>query len=527
MDMAHTLTHTHSEVTEDNWGEGLVTSEGCLTDRGAILAAARTLVDCKWSPYDSTQTPPQIVVTPPEEVLTILRRKITEINPSYSSSESSSWEDEEDPLELQKRLEAKKLKVKLRAAKKREADRSAREEVRKSNALAEKAAYEAQLDDLVSDEPLLEQEVCADLRVVPTAKFRLNNQRLFLTYAKAELVKKDLEAFIRSKSKRDRAMVKIACESHKDGTKHMHVLVDFGDRFQSTSSRIFDFDGYHPNIRVVRDLIHWANLLCYLGKEDKSCVPTEAVQKAAKYWNCKTRAEVMLAGGATDPMKALAIWEQRPKRNAFVSHMPEPNQAWYQEICKPLIEGETDHRSWNWFMDPVGKSGKSYCCKYFLRSGSDDVRCTKLTCKTADDFANKLISWQESGWTGKVCIIDLARGKANTGLIYECLEMLSDGWGDTGKYKGGEFLLDLDPIVIILANWWPKISERTGSTDRWRVYQIASDDIRSARCMNLNIVRAERGERDIAAKVEYKELEAQAEAVVVATSETQRKYRRT
>ncbi|AIF34803.1 replication-associated protein [Sewage-associated circular DNA virus-13] len=345
-------------------------------------------------------------------------------------------------------------------------------------------------------------------------RFRLNNQRLLCTYAKSDLSKKKLKEFFVSKSPKTSPKVKIARESHKDGSKHMHVLVDFGKRFDSTNRRVFDFEGRHPNIRRVESMIHWANLLCYLGKEDKKCRPSASVLAAAKCWNAKTPVEAILSGAYKDPIRSLAVFRQRPSAREFICNMTEPEAPWYQDIVKPLIEANSDHRSWYWFCDKVGNSWKSYTCKYLLQTMREDFRATKLTANV-DSFAMKLGNWQQEGWSGKILFVDLARGKANTNTIYECLELTSDGWGDTGKYEGKSFILDSSPIVVVLANWWPRIAADTGSLDRWKLFEITNEPIRgSARCMNLNIVRTERTDLDeeLAIQKEVARLEKQMKA---------------
>lgn len=44
----------------------------------------------------------------------------------------------------------------------------------------------------------------------------------------------------------------IAREDHQDGGTHLHVFADFGRRFRSRSSKIFDVEGYHPNVSASR-----------------------------------------------------------------------------------------------------------------------------------------------------------------------------------------------------------------------------------------------------------------------------------
>lgn len=357
--------------------------------------------------------------------------------------------------------------------------------------------------DIIGRIPLLEVPEIKEGKTLDTksAKFRVYNQRMILTYAQSDLDKTALKTFLqeRSKKKDIPVKVKIARELHKDGQPHMHALVDYGYRFQSTNTRIFDFEDRHPNIKLITSMTHWANALCYLGKYDKSCKPLPSVVDAAKAWNCKTPQEALLCG-IKDPIRAIALFENRPRPSARI--ISEPQQPWFHETLLPIIQGKSDHRSWHWFADFRGKVGKSYACKYLFsryKSGENlDVLYLDLDC-TMDNLCNLILMAQESGWTGKVILTDLPRSYTDNKQFYTNLEKLGNGFGTTAKYKGGSFLLDHDPIVVVFANWWPMLYDEKGvataSTDRWMFYYIEHSSL-TARSMNLNEVRAEREESD-------------------------------
>lgn len=44
----------------------------------------------------------------------------------------------------------------------------------------------------------------------------------------------------------------IGRERHEDGGIHLHVFVDFGRRFRSRRTDVFDVDGFHPNVSPSR-----------------------------------------------------------------------------------------------------------------------------------------------------------------------------------------------------------------------------------------------------------------------------------
>nr|UBQ66228.1 Rep protein [egret CRESS-DNA virus] len=97
---------------------------------------------------------------------------------------------------------------------------------------------------------------------------RTNGQRFFLTYSQATTVDPDeLADFLHGLAPN---WVEGCQENHQDGNAHFHVIVCFHDRFQRPLD-IFDFDGFHPNIKPIRngtsDLIRVRH---YIRKGDRS-----------------------------------------------------------------------------------------------------------------------------------------------------------------------------------------------------------------------------------------------------------------
>lgn len=102
--------------------------------------------------------------------------------------------------------------------------------------------------------------------------FRFSARNVFLTYPRCLLTKDTLvmglKGFIDKKGLKI-SFLCVAQESHKDGTPHFHVMVCFADnkKFDTRNPRVFDIEGYHPNIRSVRSL---QAVRDYLLKEDPS-----------------------------------------------------------------------------------------------------------------------------------------------------------------------------------------------------------------------------------------------------------------
>lgn len=84
-----------------------------------------------------------------------------------------------------------------------------------------------------------------------TSTFRICGNSFFLTYPQTNHdVADELLTFF--KSLRDYQGCVIGKELHEDGSEHLHALVQFCKRIDSTRQSFFDVAGRHPNIQVAR-----------------------------------------------------------------------------------------------------------------------------------------------------------------------------------------------------------------------------------------------------------------------------------
>lgn len=102
--------------------------------------------------------------------------------------------------------------------------------------------------------------------------FRLNTQRVFLTYAQAGTInKQDLYDFLVALRSTDdhngigTSQVLVAQETHQDDGIHFHCFVEFERKINIRNERLFDFQERHPNIQTVRSK---KNVIKYCTKED-------------------------------------------------------------------------------------------------------------------------------------------------------------------------------------------------------------------------------------------------------------------
>lgn len=115
------------------------------------------------------------------------------------------------------------------------------------------------LEDAVS--PVVEEEGRA---------FRYSARSIFLTYPKCTLRKEELGLLIKEKflsKKLELSYLGVAEEKHKDGSSHLHAMaLTTGKRIEARLSSFMDFQGFHPNVSVIKNLY---GAYQYLRKDDK------------------------------------------------------------------------------------------------------------------------------------------------------------------------------------------------------------------------------------------------------------------
>jgi hypothetical protein len=80
--------------------------------------------------------------------------------------------------------------------------------------------------------------------------FQLNTKNVFLTYPKCNLPISDILASLYAKP--HVVYVCVSSEVHADGEPHRHALVQFSQPLRTRNERMFDINGFHPNIQGAR-----------------------------------------------------------------------------------------------------------------------------------------------------------------------------------------------------------------------------------------------------------------------------------
>lgn len=346
----------------------------------------------------------------------------------------------------------------------------------------------------------------------------LNNKKLLVTY-KYHLDKNDLEEFWRSIIP-DIKFFRCAHETSDktDPYDHTHVLVEFNKPFQSNDCRIFDYeieeqyesededDNFpknkvlkkfiliHPNFRKIKTNRHWRNCLYYIAKQD----PENADLKFKPnliigVQSCNTLKDAICtyARGFSDVNGIIAAYSFKDhyedmkdcthlfrrwqiQLNEIISDDPPDNhivtsdvskEQWYQTPFKfPNLISRKVFIIW----DPIGCTGKTWFCKQLVISNPERYYMFQ-GCGNSRDVATVVKSGFDSGWKGKVLLINLTRSFAEQKHIYDPLEAIIDGSITVLKYSGKSIMWSPSHIVIF-TNWMLDLSKM--SHDRYTIYGI-------------------------------------------------------
>lgn len=312
-------------------------------------------------------------------------------------------------------------------------------------------------------------DLITDLPTIDESKFRIQNQKLFLTYS-THIVKVDLIKHLSCIFKCEPKFIRCCHENGKDGYEHTHVLIDIGKPFQSRNARIFDFNNIHPNIKKILTPTHWNNSKNYIAKEDPD--NADLIQKniCDLVWSNETTADALRNNVSqfSDVMGIITLMQFKP----LPYHNPtvfEKLRPWQEKLEKDL-EFPPNDRQIIWYVDLKGGSGKTCFMDYYEdKYPKKSYGINQLG--GARNIATIIESAIESGWTSHVVFINLSRS-SECKDIYEPLEMIKDGRVTTTKYRGRTYRFNR-PHVVVFANFYPNTTKL--SADRWDIRSIKND----------------------------------------------------
>lgn len=255
---------------------------------------------------------------------------------------------------------------------------------------------------------------------------------------------------------------------------HSHVFVDFGRHKTISKATAFDFEqnetlGYgkaHPNIGPIRFQKHLNRVYRYMAKEDHEnddllrLISNEF--HVDDVWACSTVQEAMRnCNKASEINAVIQAFAYKPANEPEMREFDHP----WQQVWHDRVLGKGTHRKIDWIWDSQGGFGKTtWAIEMFKRYPKDVYMLTQFG--GAEKAATIIHNALQSGWSGRVMIIDLPR-KAELHSIYEPLESIRNGVVTATRYQGRTLCFDIS-WVIVLTNFAPDRSAM--SQDRWRVW---------------------------------------------------------
>ena len=156
---------------------------------------------------------------------------------------------------------------------------------------------------------------------------------------------------------------------------------------------------------------------------------------------------------------------QRSLTQTLTSEMSGTSLRTWQTELLSIVRGSPQPRKIHWWWEARGNVGKSFMARYLAMKHSS-VICQMM--KKAD-----LLHMLSKQTTMPSVVFDLTRSceAGAVSVVYEVLEMLSNGYICSGKYDSqAKWIQPLH--LIVFANFEP---DRTAmSEDRWDVHHIAS-----------------------------------------------------
>lgn len=333
---------------------------------------------------------------------------------------------------------------------------------------------------------------------------KLASKNFFLTYSNCDEKKSEVEAnvkvLLRNGAKGTTYYMNlfvIAQELHKSGVPHFHIICCYDKARQITNYRVFDIvingKTYHPNIQSMstnNDVLRVKGYVCKFDKAHaREHIRCDMIQTI---FRCETLAEALITiGSRMAPRDVEVYWNSKAKVEIEQEPIVLPEFGWYKRLDK-IIKYDTsvpDYRKIYWFRDTVGNTGKSvYAIKKLIEGEAHYISSVGKE----GDFNHNIRLAVEGGWDQKILFVDMPRTVEQITSLYACLESLKNGVVTCTKYDSQTKVVRRGMVLIVLANWWPKINKM--SQDRWRLYNIPSTE--EAVRTHIDAVRIERKEEE-------------------------------
>lgn len=116
--------------------------------------------------------------------------------------------------------------------------------------------------------------------------FRLQAKKLFLTFPQCEVTKEQAQERLTSEYGDQLLWYIIASEQHQDGTPHLHLALEFKEKFSTRRLDVFDFvGGKHGNYQAMRSQRSCVQYVCKDGNFISNGIDVKAIldKKSGKF----------------------------------------------------------------------------------------------------------------------------------------------------------------------------------------------------------------------------------------------------
>lgn len=246
-------------------------------------------------------------------------------------------------------------------------------------------------------------------------------------------------------------------ETRDGDIHHTHALLCFEEATNTRKSSIFDYDGAHPDIRIVSSKLRILNVFKYHTECGKPYVHRREIVPVVNPSFLATFLQFRAKNGTVDTLLKMDYGE-------------EPSVHWYpwqQTVINELSE-PSDPRTIGWYCDRRGNTGKTFLAKH-LGMYKDSVvlninESTDLSLISREIrirlIQNKSIS---------SIILTLTNSKSiDLYKLYDVIESLKDGILYASEHNDTLYFDSCH--VIVLASCYPNMSLL--SLDRWNLRTI-------------------------------------------------------
>jgi len=290
----------------------------------------------------------------------------------------------------------------------------------------------------------------------------------------------------------------IVSETGKTGYQHTHILIELHQILQSRSSRIFDYEYIHPNIKKIASELHWNNSVKYhykqgnpytninkeVKEECKKCLKIKHAKKHTcgmiEYEEVKEEKGIEHYHKYSSISEAIQGEHQKNVKGIHttitamkykpINYGPEPKVEWFPwqgKLLNEVREECDDDRTIIWIWKGIGNMGKTAFAKHLAMWHGAFIATHANSYHIATTLQNRFAQ----GSPANLVIFNLVRDQCDH-KIYQGLEQIKDGL-ITSQKNNGETLIFNSPHIVVFANFPPDKSKL--SEDRWDIRELNDD----------------------------------------------------